>query len=77
MFTLIYHKSLRLDITSPNVTPIAALTLMASDTEAIIQGMNLSNEVWASLLEIGIATWLIYRELGPACAMPLALAVGS
>lgn len=77
LFALIYGKSLRLDITSPNVSPMAALTLMGTDTEAIIQGINLVHEIWASFVEIGVATWLIYKELGPACAMPIALAVGA
>jgi ATP-binding cassette, subfamily C (CFTR/MRP), member 1 len=37
--------------------------------------MNMIHELWASITEISIATWLIYRELGSACAMPIALAV--
>lgn len=61
---------------SPNVTPTAALTLLGTDTETIIAGMNMFHEVWSSLAEIAIATWLISRELGAACAMPIAVAVG-
>ncbi len=77
MFALIYQKSLRLDLTSPNVSPLAAVTMVGTDTETIIGGMNLIHEIWAGAVEIGIATWLIYRELGPACAMPIALTVGT
>lgn len=77
LFALIYQKSLRLDITSPSVSPMAGITLIGTDTETIIGGMNMFHELWANLVEIAIATWLIYRELGPACAMPIALAVGT
>lgn len=76
LFGLIYQKSLRLEITSPNVSPMAGITLIGTDVETIIVGMNMIHELWASVVEIGIATWLIYRELGAACAMPIALAIG-
>lgn len=56
---------------------MAGITLIGTDTETIIGGMNMFHELWANLVEIAIATWLIYRELGPACAMPIALAVGT
>lgn len=37
--------------------------------------MNQAHEIWAGMMEIAIAVWLIYRELGAACAMPIAIAV--
>lgn len=77
LFALIYQKSLRLDISSPSVSPMAGITLIGTDVETVIGGMNMIHELWASMTEIAIATWLIYRELGPACAMPIALAAGT
>lgn len=76
LFALIYEKSLRLDISSPNVSPMAGITLVGTDVQTIIGGINMMHEIWASMAEIAIATWLIYKELGPACAMPIALAAG-
>ncbi|CCF44599.1 ABC transporter [Colletotrichum higginsianum] len=70
---LVYRKSLRLDLTSPNVSPSGALTLVGTDTETISQGITQLHEIWGGLLEIGIGIYLIYRQLGAACAMPVAL----
>ncbi|GKT57765.1 ABC multidrug transporter [Colletotrichum tofieldiae] len=70
---LVYRKALRLDLTSPNVSPAGALTLVGTDTETISQGITQLHEVWGGLLEIGIGIYLIYRQLGAACAMPVAL----
>ncbi|KAK1728546.1 ABC transporter [Colletotrichum acutatum] len=70
---LIYRKALRLNLTSPNVSPSGALTLVGTDSETISQGITQLHEVWSGLLEIGIGIYLIYRQLGAACAMPVAL----
>ncbi|EXF80647.1 ABC transporter [Colletotrichum fioriniae PJ7] len=70
---LVYRKALRLDLTSPNVSPSGALTLVGTDSETISQGITQLHEVWSGLLEIGIGIFLIYRQLGAACAMPVAL----
>ncbi|KAI8175262.1 ABC transporter atnG [Colletotrichum sp. SAR 10_66] len=70
---LIYQKALRLDLASPNVSPAGALTLVGTDSEQISQGVNQLHEIWGGLVEIGIGIYLIYRQLGAACAMPVAL----
>ncbi|KAL0941776.1 ABC multidrug transporter [Colletotrichum truncatum] len=70
---LVYQKALRLDLTSPNVSPSGALTLVGTDSEQIGQGINQLHEIWASLVEIAIGIYLIYRQVGAACAMPVAL----
>ncbi|KAL0782331.1 hypothetical protein CaCOL14_000237 [Colletotrichum acutatum] len=53
--------------------PSGALTLVGTDSETISQGITQLHEVWSGLLEIGIGIYLIYRQLGAACAMPVAL----
>ncbi|KAI8257462.1 ABC transporter [Colletotrichum sp. SAR 10_77] len=65
---LIYQKALRLDLTSPNVSPAGALTLVGTDSEQISQGVNQLHEIWGGLVEIGIGIYLIYRQLGAALA---------
>nr|POE50463.1 abc transporter c family member 9 [Quercus suber] len=73
---LLYHESLRLDIMSPSVVPTAALTLMSTDIEIIIIGLYQVHEMWAAAIEIAIAMYLVWRQLGAACAMPISVAVG-
>lgn len=76
IIALIYQKTLKLDLTSPNISPSAALTLVGTDSETIVQGIVQLHNVWGGLLEIGIGIYLIYREIGAACATPIVLAVG-
>ncbi|KAF9876316.1 ABC transporter [Colletotrichum karsti] len=70
---LIYQKALRLDLTSPDVSPSGALTLVGTDSEQISQGVNQLHEIWGGLVEIAVGIYLINRQLGAACAMPVAL----
>ncbi|TDZ58384.1 ABC transporter atnG [Colletotrichum trifolii] len=70
---LVYRKALRLNLTSPKVSPSGALTLVGTDSEQIVPAANQIHEVWSGLMEIGIGIYLIYRQLGAACAMPVAL----
>ncbi|OQD90867.1 hypothetical protein PENANT_c001G04474 [Penicillium antarcticum] len=44
----------------------AALTLMSVDVERIGSGLQYVHEVWASPIDIGLALWLLERQLGLA-----------
>lgn len=70
----IYNKTLRLD--SSAVSSADALTLISTDIDTIVQGIVQLHETWGGLVEIGIAVYLIYRQLGAACAMPVAFSIG-
>ena len=72
---MIFEKSLKLDLTSPSVTPIAGITLIGNDAETIVQGLLQLHDVWASVVEISIAIYLVYIRLGAACAVPIALGI--
>ncbi|TLD19247.1 hypothetical protein PspLS_09793 [Pyricularia sp. CBS 133598] len=75
MVPLIYQKSLQLDSTTSTVAPSAALTLMSTDIETIANGIVQLHETWGSLVEIALSMYLIWRQLGAACAMPIALSI--
>ena len=77
MVPLIYAKALQLDSTSANINSSAALTLVNTDIETITQGIVMLHDTWGSLLEIGIAIYLIWRQLGVACLVPVAIALGT
>lgn len=69
----IYKKTLRLDPAEANSAD--ALTLISTDIDTIVQGIVQLHETWGSLVEIGLSVYLIYRQLGAACAMPIAFAI--
>ncbi|KAL8840168.1 MAG: hypothetical protein Q9176_004016 [Flavoplaca citrina] len=56
--------------------PASSLTLMSADIERITNGWQTMHECWANPIEVGIAIYLLERQLGPACAIPLGVAIG-
>lgn len=56
---------------------ITAITLMGTDVERIVHGMQLFHEVWGSLLDIAIASWLLGQQLFLACLAPIILVIGT
>ncbi|KAL8782676.1 MAG: hypothetical protein Q9213_005184 [Squamulea squamosa] len=43
---------------------------MGTDVERIVVSFRSIHEVWASLLDVGVATWLLGRQLSVACIVP-------
>lgn len=58
------------------VDPASSITLMSADIERITNGWQLMNEMWANVIEIAIAIYLLALQLGVACVVPLAVAIG-
>lgn len=73
LVTLIYQKTVDLSITALDES--AALTLMSTDTETICDGLQQVHELWAVPIEVGIALWILYRDLGFAFIGPAILAI--
>lgn len=55
--------------------PATSMTLMSADIERITNGWQTMHEIWANLIEIVIAIYLLERQLGAACAIPIAVAI--
>ncbi len=53
-----------------------SLTLMSADIERITNGWQTMHEIWANVIEIALAIYLLERQLGAACAIPIAVAIG-
>ena len=74
LVSMLYNKATTLSITTAD--PTAALTLMSADIERIDMGWRTANEIWANLVEIGIAVYLLERQLGVSCLIPVGTAIG-
>ena len=70
----IYQKTTEISIIALDNS--AAVTLMSTDVERIEQGLKQLHDFWANLIQTGIATYLLQRELGLACLAPIGLAIG-
>lgn len=75
LVSAIYRKTTEISITA--IDNLAAVTLMSTDTERITNALQGVHEIWANLVQIGIATSLLERELGLACLAPVLVAAGS
>jgi ATP-binding cassette subfamily C (CFTR/MRP) protein 1 len=71
LVSLLYRGTLPLS--SADVRSSSATTLMSADVERVGTGMRYLHEVWASPIDIGLAIWLLERQLGAAAVMPGAI----
>lgn len=53
-----------------------AITLMGTDVERISTSLRDIHEIWASPIDIGLALWLLERQLAVSCLMPVILSLG-
>ncbi|KAK0711601.1 ATPase-like protein [Lasiosphaeris hirsuta] len=49
----------------------AALTLMSTDIDRVIMGFTSVHEFWANIIQVGLACWLLSRQIGAAFVAPL------
>lgn len=74
LVSLIFRKSLQLDAAAASKTN--AVTLMSTDIDSIASGVKELHEIWASVLELCVAIYLLYLQIGPACFVVIIPAVG-
>jgi ABC-type bacteriocin/lantibiotic exporter with double-glycine peptidase domain len=53
----------------------AALTLMSTDIERIRMGLRFVHETWASMIQAGLAAWMLYRQVGVVFVAPVGVVV--
>ncbi|ETS74059.1 hypothetical protein PFICI_13925 [Pestalotiopsis fici W106-1] len=75
LVALIFQKTLELDSTKASEGD--AISLISADIEGIEPGISLIHEVWASIIELGIALYLLERQVGAACFFVIIPAAGA
>ena len=68
LVTLIYDKTLKTG--SAEALDAEAITLINADIDRIGISFHFLHEWYASLIELALSFWLIYRYLGVAMAVP-------
>lgn len=56
-----------------NASDSAALTLMSTDVGRVCGSAGMIHEIWANILQLGIATWLLQRQIGLVCLAPVVI----
>jgi hypothetical protein len=69
LVSMIYAKLLKLKGSNPE--RMTAFTLMTADVETIVNDSWRLLEPWALLLQIAIGTYLLSRQLGAVCCVPI------
>ncbi|SCV45071.1 fumonisin cluster-ABC transporter [Fusarium fujikuroi] len=67
----IFHKTLDLSLTNTDRT--ASVTLMSTDLDRIHKGFLNLHELWANVIEAGLAAWFLWRQVGIAFIAPVGL----
>ena len=74
LISMIFHKTLVINTTEGMCHD--PMVLMGTDTEKIALSLRQVHEVWASMIEIALALWLLERQMGAAFAAPAVLTLG-
>ncbi|KAL2872068.1 putative ABC multidrug transporter [Aspergillus lucknowensis] len=71
--SLVYKKACTLN--AKDADPAESVTVMRADIERMVQGWQTMHEIWANIAEIALAVFLLQRELGMACAVPVGVSI--
>lgn len=73
LISILYQKVT--DLSLKDIDPAASMTLMSADIERIVQGWQSMHEIWANLLEVALAIYLLQRQLGVSCMVPIGVSI--
>ncbi|ROW06684.1 hypothetical protein VPNG_06754 [Cytospora leucostoma] len=68
LITAIFRKATTLNTSHLNTS---VLTLMSNDVQRVTDGMHPLHDIWANMIEVALAAWFLYRQLGVAFIAPL------
>nr|CAC28822.2 related to multidrug resistance-associated protein [Neurospora crassa] len=71
LIAMVYHHTTALRVV--DVKDSAAVTLMGTDVERIVTSIKNVHELWASIPGVGIAIWLLARQVSYAAIVPLVI----
>lgn len=74
LIAIVYSYTLDMALSSPDQSAPSAL--MSTDVERICTSLRNVHELWANLIEAGIAVYILETQLGIACISPAILALG-
>ncbi|PVH93994.1 P-loop containing nucleoside triphosphate hydrolase protein [Periconia macrospinosa] len=58
-----------------NTTDTEVVTLVGTELERIRQGFERLHDLWCCPIEVTVAVWLLFRQLGPSAVAPIAAVV--
>jgi len=75
LMATVYQKMMVLPL--GGISEHGALSLIGSDIEALSEYFHAAVcETWANIIQLGLATWLLYTQLGAVCIAPIVVVLG-
>lgn len=74
LISMIYEKTTLLK--ANDLKDAKALTLIGTDMERIMTAVRNMHESWASIVQAGVAIWLLERQIYVACVVPTVISLG-
>src|SRR4051794_31449025 len=75
LVAVIYRKLIVLKYA--NVNESAAMTLMGSEVDRICESLHyVISEIVPNIIQLGVAVWLLERQLGAVCIAPVIVTLG-
>lgn len=75
LISMVYSQTV--GMTTTGLKDSEAITLMGTDVERIVSNLRNIHEIWASVLEVGVAIWLLERQIWVSCIIPLVISLGN
>ena len=74
LIAVVYSRTLDLPLGTQHHS--APSTLMSTDVERICTCLVNLHELWANVIEVGIAVYILEKQIGAACIAPALIALG-
>ncbi|KXH29218.1 ABC transporter [Colletotrichum simmondsii] len=73
LMSMIFRQTVSLK--ADDLKDSAAVTLMGTDIERIVLTFNNLHQIWAAVLEVGIAIFLLHRQIASASVVPVVISI--
>lgn len=70
---VVYEKTTKINLSQADDANV--ITLMSTDVGNAVDGLRNMHEYWANLIQVGIASWLLYGQLGTAFVAPIVVVI--
>lgn len=74
LVTAIYRKTMSMGLSVAE--DASAVTLMSTDVERIALGMARIHDAWSTLLQVVVAMYILYGQVGAVFIAPIVLSIG-
>lgn len=76
LMALVYQHMMELPLGSTDES--SAMSLMGADVEMLAEYFHSTVcESWASILQLGLAAWILQTQIGVVCITPILIATGT